>query len=65
MPASAASPRHATTPKRHEPRSERSRPRPAASSALRRRPSDLPREYRIAHVFRTLGGGLVAEYDPD
>jgi hypothetical protein len=24
----------------------------------------LPREYRIAHVFRTMGRGLVAEYDP-
>ena len=25
---------------------------------------DLPRDYRISHVFRTLGRGLVAEYDP-
>ena len=25
---------------------------------------DLPRESRISHVFRTLGRGLVAEYDP-
>ena len=25
---------------------------------------DLPREVRISHVFRTLGRGLVAEYDP-
>jgi len=25
---------------------------------------ELPREHRISHVFRTLGRGLVAEYDP-
>ena len=55
----------ASTAKHHEPHAERSRPRPAASSALQRRPSDLPREYRIAHVYRTLGRGLLAEYDPD
>jgi hypothetical protein len=24
----------------------------------------LPREFRISHVFRTRGRGLVAEYDP-
>ena len=24
----------------------------------------IPRDYRISHVFRTLGRGLVAEYDP-
>ena len=33
-----------------------------ASSAAT--PRALPREYRISHVFRTLGRGLVAEYDP-
>ena len=43
------------------------RPRVRAADASRRspRPSDLPREYRIAYVYRTLGRGLVAEYDPD
>ena len=25
---------------------------------------NLPRESRISHVFRTLGRGLIAEYDP-
>jgi hypothetical protein len=34
----------------------------AAATAARAR--DLPREHRISHVFRTLGRGLVAEYDP-
>ena len=55
----------ASSTNRSEPRAGRSRPRPAASSALQRRPSDLPREHRIAHVFRTLGRGLLAEYDPE
>ena len=65
MTASPAVASRASIAKHHEPHAERSRPRPAASSALQRRPSDLPREYRIAHVYRTLGRGLLAEYDPD
>jgi hypothetical protein len=39
--------------------------RAADSPRRRRRPHDLPREYRIAYVYRTLGRGLVVEYDPD
>jgi hypothetical protein len=58
----ATAPRSAAT-KRDETNAGRSRPRPADASAPLVRPSDLPREYRIAHVYRTLGGGLVAEYD--
>ena len=37
---------------------------PGRSEGAAPAPSRLPREYRIAHVFRTLGRGLVAEYDP-
>jgi hypothetical protein len=54
------------------------RPRPAtttatpdASAAPSARPTvpagrllDRPRAARVAHVFRTHGRGLVAEYDP-
>ena len=65
MTASAATASRASTTKDHEPRAERQGPRPAAASGPPRRAGDLPREYRIAHVYRTLGGGLVAEYDPD
>ncbi len=39
--------------------------RATEASRRHRRPSDLPREHRIAYVYRTLGRGLVAEYDPD
>jgi len=44
--------------------------RPAAATANAdgafRTPTarDLPRAHRISYVFRTLGRGLVAEYDP-
>ena len=71
MTASAATASRASTTKDHEPRAERQGPRPAAARGRpagggpRGRAGDLPREYRIAHVYRTLGGGLVAEYDPD
>jgi len=36
----------------------------AASASRAPRARDLPREHRISYVFRTLGRGLVAEYDP-
>jgi hypothetical protein len=38
--------------------------RPSPGRRAPRRPSELPREHRIGHVFRTLGRGLVAEYEP-
>lgn len=65
MTTAAATATATQTPasKRREPRA--GHPRPAASAAPQRRPSDLPRDYRIAHVYRTLGRGLVAEYDLD
>lgn len=63
--ATTATTAHPPATGRLDPRPGRSQPRRAASSDPRRRPSDLPREYRIAHVYRTLGRGLIAEYDPD
>ncbi len=65
MLATAPTATRSTVSHAPEPRAGRPRPRPAASSAPPRRASDLPREYRIAHVYRSLGRGLVAEYDPE
>jgi hypothetical protein len=65
MTTNAATPSRSPATTHHEARPGRLRRRPGGTSAAPHNASDLPREYRIAHVFRTLGRGLVAEYDPD
>jgi hypothetical protein len=65
MTATTATATRGPAPSSHEPRAAGSHSRHAGTRAPHRRPSDLPREYRIVQVYRTLGSGLVAEYDPD